>query len=52
VPEARFVDLPGAGHHMFITRETEVLRELRAFVAGLPRSVDLPAGGAKLRSNP
>jgi non-heme chloroperoxidase len=35
VPEARFVDLPGAGHFVFLTREAEVLKELRKFVAGL-----------------
>jgi hypothetical protein len=35
VPDARLVALPGAGHFPFLTREAEVLRELRAFVAGL-----------------
>ncbi len=35
VPGARFVDLPGAGHYVFFTREAEVLKELRQFVAGL-----------------
>jgi pimeloyl-ACP methyl ester carboxylesterase len=35
VPDARFVDLPGAGHSVFLTREAEVLQELRKFVAGL-----------------
>jgi len=35
VPGARFVDLPGAGHYVFLTREAEVLKELRKFVAGL-----------------
>jgi pimeloyl-ACP methyl ester carboxylesterase len=35
VPGARFVDLPGAGHYVFLTREAEVLRGLQAFVAGL-----------------
>jgi pimeloyl-ACP methyl ester carboxylesterase len=35
VPGARFVDLPGAGHYVFLTREAEVLRGLKAFVAGL-----------------
>lgn len=33
---ARFVDLPGAGHYVFLTREAEVLRGLQEFVAGLP----------------
>lgn len=36
VPGARFVDLPRAGHYVFLTREDDVLRELRQFVAGLP----------------
>jgi non-heme chloroperoxidase len=35
VPEARIVELPGADHYVFFTNEAEVLRELRAFVAGL-----------------
>jgi pimeloyl-ACP methyl ester carboxylesterase len=35
VPEARFVDLPGAGHFVFLTREADVLRELKSFVADL-----------------
>ncbi len=35
VPRARFVDLPGAGHYVFLTREAEVLRGLQEFVAGL-----------------
>lgn len=32
---ARLVDLPGAGHYVFLTREADVLHELRAFVTGL-----------------
>jgi non-heme chloroperoxidase len=36
VPDARLVDLPAAGHYVFLTREAEVLRELRSFVAHLP----------------
>ena len=35
VPDARLVDLPGAGHYVFITREADVLRELKAFVENL-----------------
>jgi pimeloyl-ACP methyl ester carboxylesterase len=35
VPEAQVVDLPDAGHFVFLTKEADVLRELRAFVAGL-----------------
>src|SRR5437870_5346798 len=35
VPGARFVDLPGAGHFIFLTRETEVLKAVHTFVAGL-----------------
>lgn len=35
VPNARFIDLPGAGHFVFITREAEVLQGLQEFVAEL-----------------
>jgi pimeloyl-ACP methyl ester carboxylesterase len=35
VPAARFVDLPGAGHFVFLTREAQVLAEIRRFVATL-----------------
>ena len=35
VPNAGLVDLPAAGHYVFLTREAEVLKELRKFVAGL-----------------
>ena len=35
VPGAQVIDLPGAGHYVFLTREAEVLSELRRFVAGL-----------------
>jgi pimeloyl-ACP methyl ester carboxylesterase len=33
VPDARLVDLPAAGHYVFLTRERDVLREIHAFVA-------------------
>jgi pimeloyl-ACP methyl ester carboxylesterase len=36
VPEAKIVDLPEAGHFVFLTKEADVLRELRTFVASLP----------------
>jgi non-heme chloroperoxidase len=36
VPEARVVDVPGGGHYLWITREAQVLREVRAFIASLP----------------
>jgi non-heme chloroperoxidase len=36
VPEAKIVDLPEAGHFVFLTKEADVLRELRAFVSSLP----------------
>jgi non-heme chloroperoxidase len=36
VPNARFVDVPGGGHYLWITREAQVLREIRAFVRSLP----------------
>jgi pimeloyl-ACP methyl ester carboxylesterase len=35
VPDTHLVDLPGAGHYVFLTKEADVLRELRAFVARL-----------------
>jgi non-heme chloroperoxidase len=35
VPGAHLVNLPGAGHYVFLTRESEVIKELRSFVAGL-----------------
>jgi pimeloyl-ACP methyl ester carboxylesterase len=36
VPDARLIDLPAAGHYVFLTREAEILRELRAFISRLP----------------
>jgi pimeloyl-ACP methyl ester carboxylesterase len=33
----RIVDVPGAKHYLFFTRESDVLRELRAFMARLPQ---------------
>jgi len=35
VPGFHIVDLPGAGHVVFLTREAEVLKEIRRFVEGL-----------------
>ena len=35
VADVRVVDLPGAGHYVFLTREADVLREIRAFVTGV-----------------
>jgi len=35
VPSARIVDLPGAGHFVFLTLEADVLRGVQEFVAGL-----------------
>jgi pimeloyl-ACP methyl ester carboxylesterase len=37
VPDARFVDVPDSGHYLFITKQTEVLREIHAFIVSLPR---------------
>jgi hypothetical protein len=34
VPTARVIRLPGA-HHIFLSNEKEVLREMRLFLAGL-----------------
>jgi non-heme chloroperoxidase len=35
VPSSRIVGLPGAAHHLFISNEAEVLKELRDFIGGL-----------------
>lgn len=35
VPDARLVYLPLAGHYLFLTRETDTLREIRAFLSRL-----------------
>jgi pimeloyl-ACP methyl ester carboxylesterase len=36
VPSARVVRLARANHYVFLSNEADVLRELRAFIAGLP----------------
>jgi len=36
VPGAKVVDMPGATHYLWITREADDLREIHAFVAALP----------------
>ena len=35
VPSARVVKLAGANHHVFLSHEADVLREMRAFLGGL-----------------
>ena len=37
VPTARIVELPGANPFMFLSNEADVLREIRAFAATLPK---------------
>jgi hypothetical protein len=37
VPDAKIVELPGANLYMFIPNEADVIRELRAFAATLPK---------------
>jgi pimeloyl-ACP methyl ester carboxylesterase len=37
VPSARVVRLPNADHYVFNSNEADVLREMRAFIDGLPR---------------
>ena len=37
IPTARIVELPGANLFMFISNEADVLREIRAFAATLPK---------------
>lgn len=34
----RIIDLPGANHYLFLSNEADVLREMRAFLAGLGAS--------------
>lgn len=36
VPTARMVKLPGAHHYVFLSNQADVLRELNAFLSGLP----------------
>jgi hypothetical protein len=36
VPGARVVEMPGAGHCIFLSNEAEVLVEVRQFVTSLP----------------
>jgi len=36
VPSARVVRLPYANHDVFMSNEADVLREMRAFLVGLP----------------
>lgn len=35
VPDARLIDVTGAGHYLFLTRPSEVIGELKAFVTAL-----------------
>jgi non-heme chloroperoxidase len=35
VPTARVITLPGANHYVYLSNEGKVLREMRAFIAGL-----------------
>jgi len=35
IPTARVVQLPGANHYVFLSNETDTLREMRAFVGRL-----------------
>jgi hypothetical protein len=36
VPTAHVITLPGAHHHMFLSNEADVIREMRKFVNSLP----------------
>ena len=36
VPSARVVQIPQTNHYVFLSNETDVLREMRAFLKGLP----------------
>ncbi len=35
LPDTKLIDLQSAGHYVFLTRETEVIRGIRDFLAGL-----------------
>lgn len=37
VPTAKIVKLPGANLYMFVSNEADIMRELRAFGASLPK---------------
>ena len=37
IPDARIVELPGANLYMFLSNEADIIREIRAFGAALPR---------------
>jgi pimeloyl-ACP methyl ester carboxylesterase len=39
-PRSRVVDLPDAGHYVFLTREADVLREIQTFVAELQSAIN------------
>ena len=36
MPRARIVRVPGANHYVYLSNEADVIREMRAFVRGLP----------------
>jgi hypothetical protein len=38
VPGTKLIDLPSAGHYVFLTRETEVVHGIRDFLSRLPDS--------------
>jgi hypothetical protein len=38
IPSAHVVRLPNANHYVFMSNEADVLREMRAFINGLPAS--------------
>ena len=38
VPDARFVDVPGGGHYLWVTKQAEVLHEIHAFILEPARS--------------
>jgi hypothetical protein len=38
VSDARFVDVPGGGHYLWMKREALVLQEILAFIESLPSS--------------
>ena len=39
VSDARFVDVAGGGHYLWVTKQAKVLREIHAFILSLPALV-------------
>jgi non-heme chloroperoxidase len=49
VPGAKVIEMPGADHHVFLSNESDILRELRRFLEGLPPPLARGDGPARSR---